>query len=189
MKNSTRNFIIAVVRPLNVVVGFLFRLVTAVLFGWLAILLQRRADSSLLYEVRTELYFLFPAGSVVKERWYRVLPFDYASVGINYHNVCFWITRGRGELNVSIAIRDVPRPTYEIGLVVAALDSTVATEQKPIRYLLQVADLLRPRIEAINDAFSESKYPEFKEKLSDQNKALRVLTKQVQWELDSRLRH
>jgi hypothetical protein len=53
------------------------------LFGRLEIWMQRKADSSLLYDVRTTFFFLFSPAEIVKERRYRVLPFDYASVRLD----------------------------------------------------------------------------------------------------------
>jgi hypothetical protein len=68
MDKETRNFLIDVTRPIYITVRFFFRLVNKILFGWLDILLQqRRQDASLRYDVIRDLYFLFPAGSVVKE--------------------------------------------------------------------------------------------------------------------------
>lgn len=178
MEKRTRESLREVVRPLFIVLGFFYK----ALFGWLDILSQRRADASLLYDVQKDLYFLFPVGSVVKGRWYRVLPFDYASVGINYQNVCFWFARGRSELNVSVAPREVPRETYEINVVISALDSTDAAKFRSTQSLPLVADLLRPRLEEITAAFSESQYAEFRKKLPSKSKSLRDLKAEAEWE-------
>jgi hypothetical protein len=118
---------------------------------------QRKADASLLYDVRKDLDFLFPAGSVAKQSWYRVLPFDFASAGIYYGNVCFWYTRGDGNVNVSVALREVPKERCRINVVISARDSTGTSIHKPTRDWPQASDLSRPRLEEINEAFSESK--------------------------------
>jgi hypothetical protein len=178
-----------VFQPVYLVLRFIFRFLDKVLFGWLDILSQRKEDASLLYDIRMNLHFLFPVGSVVKEPWYRLLPFDYASVGINYANVCFWFARGQEQLNVSITHRNEPCEIYELSAVIAALDSTDVREQKPARSLSEVADLLRPRLDALNDGFSESRYPEFRTKLSSGKKTLRILAKQAEWDLNRKLYH
>lgn len=118
----TRETLITLGRPVYVVLGSLFLATYKVLFGWLEIWSQRKADSSLRYDVRRSFFFLFPPAEIVKERWYRVLPFDYASVRLNYKNICFTFTRGRGELNVSLSPRHVPLDRRELSYIVATLD-------------------------------------------------------------------
>ena len=189
MERRTRDFLIEVIRPVYLVLSFLVRLIYKVLFGWLEIWSQQKADASLLHDIRVNLYFLFPIGSVVKEKWYRVLPFDYACVRINCGNVCYCFTRGREELNVSLSPSHARQETYEFAIVIAAIDSTDVAEQKPTRYLSAVGDMIRPRLDALNDAFSESQYPDFKMKLSSGKKAVRVLAKQAEWDLNRSLYH
>jgi hypothetical protein len=189
MEKRMRDFLIEVFRPVYLLLSFVLRFVYKVLFGWLEIWSQRKADASLLHDIRVNLHFLFPTGSVVKERWYRVLPFDYASVRINYGNVCYCFTRGREELNVSLSPRHAPAETHRLVVVIAALDSTDAAEQKPTRQFSDVEDVLRPRLDALDDAFSESHYPDFRPKLLREKNALRVLAKQAEWELNRRLFH
>jgi hypothetical protein len=189
MEKRTRDFLIEVFRPVYLLLSFVLRFVYKLLFGWLEIWSQKKADASLLYDIRVNLHFLFPMGSVVRERWYRVLPFDYASVRVNYGNVCYCFTRGREELNLSLSPRHAPREIYELAVAIAALDSTDVTEQKPTSHLSDVGDVLRPRLDTLNDAFSESHYPDFRTKLSSRKKALRVLAKQAEWELNRRLYH
>ena len=103
VNRRTRQTLITLTRPIYIALAPFFWFVNKVLFGWLEIWLQMRSDSSLLYDVRKDFFFLFPGAEIVKERWYRVLPFDYASVCLNHRNVHFCFARGRGELNVSVA--------------------------------------------------------------------------------------
>jgi hypothetical protein len=189
MEKPRRNPIFIILQSGYLILRFFLRWINKVLFGWLDIWLQRKEDATLLSDIRMNLHFLFPVGSVVKEPWYRVLPFDYSSVGINYGNVCFWFARGQDQLNVSVTHRKEPREIYELSAVVAALDSTDVTEQHPTRSLSEVGDALRPRLNALNDAFSESRYSEFKTRLSTKRKALQVLTKEAEWELNKKLYH
>ena len=170
---------------LRFVLGTLYK----VLFGWYDILSQWRANASLLYDVKRDLYFLFPLGKINKKPWFETLPFNYATVHIDYENFRLGVTRGRDELTILFRCLKDLQETYYFSEVIAALDSTEATERKPIRDLTQAVDLLRPRLELINEAFSESNYSTFKDKLSSQKKAMRVLTKQFEWELNRRLYH
>jgi len=77
--------------------------------------------------------------------------------------------------------------THQLPVVIAALDSKDVTELKPIAYFSEVGDLLRPRLDALNRAFLEKAYPGFKRKLEQEEKTLRVLTREFEWELNKRL--
>src|SRR5262245_5344352 len=102
-------------------------------------------NSSLLCDVDTHFFFLFPTAQIVRERWYRVLPFDYASVRINYKNICF--SRGRGELNISLSPRHAPLAMHELTYVVAVLDSVNLSKVSTNGRLDGAADLIRPRLD------------------------------------------
>jgi hypothetical protein len=184
MEKRSRERIIAALRPIYAVLSFLVVVVYQTLFWWYELWSQHRANASLLDDVQANLYFLFSEGHVVKERWTKIHPFDYACVRIDYGNICFWFTRGRNELNVSLSPRHLPNETYELNVVIAALDPTDVTEQKPIRYLSEVADLIKPRLNALNEAYSEQHYHEFKRKLASGKDSLRVLAKQAEWDLN-----
>ena len=119
----------------------------------------------MLYDVRTHFFFLFPAAAVVKERWYRVLPFDYASVNLNYQNIRFCFSRGRGELNVSVSPRNAPQERHELAYVVAALERVNIANIITKNTLEESSDLIRPRLQALNEAFSERGYIEFAKRL------------------------
>lgn len=187
MRNRRSSFLIDVLRPVYIVTRFAFRVINKVAFGWLDIWLQRKGDKSLLYDIQVNLHFLFPKGVVVKPRWYRTLPFDYASVQIQYGNLYLWITRAQGQLNVSLAPCQSERETYELVAVIAALDSADATEQRSPQDLSQLYDVLRPRIEMIDEAFSTAKYPEFRRKLVGAKASLRAQAKEAEWNLNRKL--
>ena len=69
-------------------------------------------------------------------------------------------------MNVSLSPRHDPRDISELGVIIAVLDSMDFTEGRPTGYLSEVGDLIRPRLDALNEVFSESQYPDFKRKLS-----------------------
>ena len=165
LERRTRESLITLTRPVYVLASVFVRVTYKTLFGWWEIWSQRRADASLLHDIRVNLPFLFPGATIVKERWYRVLPFDYASVSLNYGNICFCFTRGRGELNVSLSPRRASRDAHELTYVVAVLDSVNISKVTMRADLDGAADLIRPRLDALNQAFSEYGYPEFAKKL------------------------
>ena len=162
LERQTRESLITLTRPVYVLGSALARVVYKALFGWWEIWSQRRADASLLHDIRVNLPFLFPGAAIAKQRWYRVLPFDYASVNLNYGNICFCFTRGRGELKVSLSPRHIPRETHELPFVIAALDSVDISKVGLAGRLEDVAALIRPRLEALNEVFSQQGYREFR---------------------------
>jgi hypothetical protein len=135
------------------------------LFGWMDIWLQRKANSALLYDIRSTFFFLFPAAEIVKESWHAVMPFDYATVRLNYKNICFYFSRGRGEVNILLSPRHAPLATQELAYVVAVFDSVNISKAQTNGDLDGAADLLRPRLKALNEAFSEHGYAEFSKRL------------------------
>jgi hypothetical protein len=151
---------------------------------WLDPLLQRKANRALWDDVQANLYFLTSAGHLVKERRVHIPPFDYASIRIIFDNLCLRFTRGQCELNISLSPSRDLEDSHHIDWVVATLDSKDVTELEPMGSLEEVAQVLRPRLEALNRAFSESEYPEFRKKLSEEEKSERVRTRQLEWELN-----
>ncbi len=174
-------------RGIIVTVGIIYKS----LFWWLDILSQRKENAALKDDIEANLCFLYSRGEVVKEPWMKtaVHPFDYAVVKIMSDNVCFGITRGQEQLNVLVSPCHDPRDTHDLYIVAAALDGTDVRKLKPYRYLSDLAELLRPRIDALNDAFSETQYPVFREKLSSIDRELDVQRRQAEWELNRRIYH
>jgi hypothetical protein len=113
--------------------------------------------------VQANFYFLVPNGEVSIPQQTAILPFDYASVKVIYKNVSFSFTRGRGEANVSVSPRHAPAELYELGRVISALDDKHLSACDLVDDFPAAASLLRPRLEALNDAFSKEKYLRFKE--------------------------
>ena len=71
----------------------------------------------------------------------------------------------------------------------AALDPTRDATTKPSpRTLSELSDLLRPQVDVLNESFSSINYAEFRQKLSAEKHAIDVATKNLEWELNKRLR-
>src|SRR5437667_8327439 len=105
MEKRTREHVIDVLRPGFVVLRFLWKIADKAVFGWFGLWSQRKDNALLERDIQAELNFLYSEGQVVKESWNTVHPFDYASVRINYKNICFCVTRGQGQLNISLSPR------------------------------------------------------------------------------------
>ena len=142
---------------------YVIRAAYKALFGWwLDPLLQRRKNQSLWNDVQANLYSLYTGGVPIREKNPKILPFDYASVRLIFKNISFCFTRGRGELNVTLAPSIAPTDSHEFAVVIAALDSR---HIKPVNNFAEIASILRPRLDALNQAFSENCYPDFEKKL------------------------
>jgi hypothetical protein len=175
--------------PLFMALGFVAKTVHKLLLSWwLDPWLQTKANAALWDDVQANLYWLSAEGQRVSERRPKILPFDYASVCVDYGNIRFWITCGRGELNVSLAPRYLPQEESELAVLIAALESTDVTEQKPIERFSDITELLRPRINALNEVFSEKDYAKFKEKLTREKQNTRLLIREAEWNLRKSLR-
>lgn len=189
MKRQTQIQIMEVLWPLFAAISFVGKAIYGGAFAWwLDPWLQGRANQALWDDIQVNLHFLHNNCQPLKTRRARVLPFDYASVCLDYGNVRFCFSRGREELHVTLSPRHAPMEAYELPVVIAAINSADVTQQTSPRSLSGVGDLLRPRLDALNEAFSESRYPEFKKGLSAQKDNLRAATKQVEWELNKRVR-
>ena len=166
MRKHNKQLLVELMRPPVLLVGFVVKTVYRIMFRWwLDPWLQRKANRSLVEDVRANLPFLFPKGSVVAPSRIRVLPFDYASVEIGWENLLFSFTRGREETNAVVAPAHAPNMSYELGPVIAALEDKRYSDRYAIKDLRNAADLLQPHLQALNAAFSERDFPTIKQKL------------------------
>jgi hypothetical protein len=154
------------VAPLARGVGHSLNVLGYIAFGWwLAPWLQRRANRKLRDDVVASLYFLVSQPNVVLSSPGKVLPFDYASVEIHWRNLLITVSRGRGDTTVSVAPADGPQESYELGRVLATLEHRHSSQHDLFNDLAGAASLLRPRIAALNDAFSEREFHRLKQRL------------------------
>jgi hypothetical protein len=147
-------------------IGLVSKTVYGVALGWwLDPWLQRRANRALLDDVRENFNFVVADGQIANPQRTAVLPFDYASVAIIHKNVVFCFTRGRGDLSVSVAPSSAPKDSYEIGRTMACIDGKRLSEDYLVNDFESAAKLLRPRMEALNSAFSEQNYPTIRQRI------------------------
>lgn len=165
MQNTTKHRILDALSP--VLVGFNF--IAKVLYGavfswWLERYLQRKANRALLDDVQSNLYFLISQAKAVSSPG-TVLPFDYASVEVLWENLFFVITRGRGDVSISVAPAYARNELTELGPTIAALEGRHFSERDVIHDLKGVAALLQTRLALLNSAFSEQEYPRTKSRI------------------------
>jgi hypothetical protein len=126
--------------------------------------MQRRRNDRFAVEVLASLYFLSPEAVRMETRT-TVLPFNYAVVKVLYENIYFTVARGRGEVNVSLSPQHAASDTHELGYVIAALESRHLSEKDLYNTLADAVSLIRPRVPALNEAYSEEQYSRFRARL------------------------
>jgi hypothetical protein len=155
----------------NVIVPFfggIYFVVTGIykltLAWWLATWRQRKSNRALLDDLQRDLYFLVSEAKTIKLPP-AVIPFDYAEVEILWRNVFFSFTRGRGEINVSVAPRHARNVRSQLGPTIAALEGRNFSAKGVVDDLADAAALLRPRMDLLNAAFSEQQYSRTRERV------------------------
>jgi hypothetical protein len=146
-------------RPLFVGVGFTVKMVYNVAFAWwLDPWMQRKANHALLDDIKTYLYFVVSPSLTDVLTPITVVKSEWPEVEIPWENLLFTITRWHGETSVSVAPRHVSGERYELGPLVAALERRHFSEHDVVNDLADAARLLRPRLQALNLAFSEQEF-------------------------------
>jgi len=90
---------------------------------------------------------------------------EWPSVQIPWGNLLFTITRWRGDTTVSVAPKHGPVQSCELGPLVAAFERRHFSEHDIVNDLAAAARLLRPRLEALNAAFSTQEFPDVRKRL------------------------
>jgi hypothetical protein len=165
VQNTTKNRILDALSPVLVGFGFIVKVLYSAVFSWwLDPWLQRKANRALLDDVQSNMYFLVSQAKAVNSPS-AVLPFDYSSVEVLWENLYFVITRGRGDVSVSVAPAHARNELNELGPTIAALEGRHFSEHDVVHDLGGAADLLRPRLALLNSAFSEQEYPRTKARI------------------------
>ena len=153
-------------RPLFMAIAFTLKITNKVFFEWwLDSWIQRKSNRKLLEDVQANFGTLVSEGKIVHSERPAILPFDGAEVKIVHKNITFCFTRIRSEISVVLAPSHVPIEAHELGMVIAALERRHLSGDDIVNTLADAARLLRPRLEALNYAFSEENYVEFRKAL------------------------
>ncbi len=165
MPKRNEKLLIAVIRPPLLLLGFVVKTIYLTVIGWwLDPWLQRKQHRALLDDVERNLYFIVSQATAITSPS-EVLPFDYASVEIVWENLFLVVTRGREELNLSIAPNHARDELSQLGPTIAALENRHFSERDAIYSLAEAAALLRPRLQFLNAAFSPQEYARTKTRI------------------------
>ena len=146
-------------------VGFLIRMLYIVAFGWwLSPLIRRKDNRKLVDDITANLYFLISDSHPNVSR-IGIHQSEFPTVKIAWNNLLFTFVRWHGETNMSVAPQHAPRESYQLGPLVAALEGRHLSERDGVYDWADAGRLLRPRLQALNAAFSEQGFPGFRERL------------------------
>lgn len=166
MRQTTKRRLLEFVAPFFLGIAFIIKIVYYVLFAWwLDPWLRRRANRVLLDDITKNLYFLVSDPQTYIHRPLGVLKAECPTIEISWGNLLFTVVRWRGDTNMSVAPRHAPRESYQIGPVVAALECRHLSDRDVVNDLADAGNLLRPRLDALNAAFSEQEFPRIKARL------------------------
>ena len=166
MDRAGKGRVLDFLAPLFLGIGFVVKLFHKITFAWwLDPWLQRKANRALWDDIQANFYFLTSQSHVDFSGPTTIHPFDYACVKIPWENLLVTITRGRGDTTVSVAPRHAPGDNYELGQLIAALESRPLRARDVVSTLAVAADLLRPRLQQINVSFSEQEFSRTKQLL------------------------
>ena len=166
MQRATKLRILEFVTPFFLGIGFVVKMIYNVAFAWwLDPWLRRKDNRALVDDVTANLYFLVSEQQATVPRSIVVLQSEWPTVEIPWGNLLFTVARWRGETSVTVATRHAPRESYELGPVIAALEHRHFSEGDVVNDLVDAASLLRPRLQALNAAFSVQEFQRVKERL------------------------
>jgi hypothetical protein len=161
VQQATKNRIFDLVAPLILGLGFLVKIILNILFGWwLFPLLQWKNSRAFMKEVKLKWGSLLSRTSSMT-----VAAGDSPTITIAQDNLLFTLVRWHDETAIRVAPRHVPAESYEVGLLIAAIEQRHYSEHDIVNDLEGAEKMLLPRLDALNAAFSEQRYSRIREKL------------------------
>jgi hypothetical protein len=153
--------VIAVLRPLLLVLGFIFGNLYKLCFGWLDRRLARQNEQRFADEIRTHLSFLFTehGAQIIPNEGTPFPPgFDGAYVTVIVGALRLRFVRGRGDFGVSVASEFAPQNWEDFRLVADNISEWDASQRRRDPYSLETfADVLRPRLPRLQEALSKER--------------------------------
>ena len=161
MQTATKLRIWQFVAPLVLGIGYVIKIAYYVTFAWwLDPLLQRKGNRELVEEIKAKVPCLISKASSIQ-----AVQADWPTVKIICGNLLFTIVRWQDDIALSVSPRHVPNESYQLGPLVAAVESRHFSERDIVNDLVDAEKLLGPRIKELNAAFSEQEYPRIRERL------------------------
>jgi hypothetical protein len=181
--------VIAIVRPPVILLRFVFGSIYDLLFSRMDLRAAQERKKDLELEIRYGLPFLFTEwnAAVVSEPLdpKNVPPFDYAVVTLSVGLLFLHFTSGREEFVVQVARE--PTLFHELTTLLCAMDVSPTVRRNSVNSIDQARSILKEYLPEISRAFSGTEYVVIKVNLDDIYARDRVITKQLETEINRRL--
>jgi len=151
--------------------------------------LAKEHEEKLAADIQNVLPFLFDemGGRIVPNEGVEFPPpFDYAVVTVDISPVRLRFTRGRDHLTVQVGPKVSPSNWHELSTALSVL-GVHGVQRGSISGLEQAGRLLRLYRSELTDAFSEDQYPRLRAQLEEIYERDRIVTKQLETEINRRL--
>jgi hypothetical protein len=191
MSELLKRCILMVVRPPLLLIRALASVVYPVVFGRSDKRIAETRELQLAVTVKEVFSFLFIESDAKIVGRDPVLqfppPFDYASICVARRNLMFRFVRGREEEHVSLRRSDTDERWHELSSVLDLVEAPENVKRGSVQDFYTASRLLQSNLKAIEEAFSEVHYPEFREKIDEIYTRDRIVLKQHETELNRRL--
>jgi hypothetical protein len=186
-------------RPVAVGIAFVIETLYNLFFRERDIRLSIEGDRQLAYEIRRDMPFLFnehSASQIALESIYNPLPesfqhprpFGYAVVIFLVDDLLFRFLRGRGELDIQVTKQYDPENWAELPTILQWLGwRDQLGGPRLFNSLEDAAEVLRPLMKQLIDAYADPVYSQMKQRVSDARDDERVALRQLSAELNRRL--
>ncbi len=162
MANRSNQWIVSLVRPPLMVLGFIAKAIYSLFFWRADKRLAQKHQEMLAASVKAELSFLFNEydGVIIPNQGVPFPPgFDYAIVTLEVGELLFRFIRGRGDLDVQVAAKSDATDWHDVTLVISAIEEPEDMKRKSFLSLSDFAPLLRRNMSRLIDAFSALNMP------------------------------
>lgn len=190
MANRSNRWIVSLVRPPLMVLGFIAKAVYLLFFGLADKRLAQKHQEMLAASVKAELPFLFNecGGVIIPNQGVPFYPgFDFAIITVEVGEILFRFIRGRGDLDVRVAAKSDATVWHDVTLVISAIEDPEDMKRKSFLSLSDFAPQLRRNMSRLVEAFSSAQYAETRQHLAKFDTYERVVTKQTETEINRRL--
>ncbi len=141
-------------------------------------------------DIQRDLKFLFDdyCGRIVPDDTVEhPQPFDFAFAIVALEDLSFRFLRGRGSFEAWVAPRFAPKEWGELQWVLNMVDGPDPFEPRDFLSLNDIANLIKPRMIYIREAFSVERYPQTRQYLLDMRSHERAVARQLGNEISRRL--
>jgi len=189
-KRRINSWIVALVRPPLLLAGLVFGVIYRLWFLKGDEQLARKLQDDLAQAIRLSIPFLFHDcdGKIVHEEHGSDFPppFDYATVTVEFLNLRARFTRGRETLSVFLAPTFSPQSWHELSTILSVLDS-LNVRRGSITDLKQAGKLIEQHVSELAQVLCESEYPRLTAELQEIRERDRIVTRQLETEINRRV--